>query len=90
MHTEHITFALGGALVHLESLVSDLRENRLGSDDAPELAVELGHILDHICDAWNTREMTAEQIAARSHEDFLRHTDTVPNFQGSRILGDYA
>ena len=90
MHTEHITFTLGEALIHLQSLVSDLRDNRLGSDDAPELSVELGHILDHICDAWNTREMTSEEIAARSQEEFERHTDTVPNFQGSRTLGDYA
>lgn len=59
-------------------------------DDAPELAVELGHVLDHICKAWNARELSPEQIALISQEQHDNMCNTIPNFQGERVLGEVA
>ena len=87
MNTDHVSFQLGEALLHLQLLVSELREGRVQEDDTPALAVDLGHILDHICIAWNARNMSPEAVAALSQDEFERLTDTVPNFMCSRVLG---
>ncbi len=60
------------------------------ADDTPELAVELGHILDHICEAWNARDLSLEQMAAVSQAEHSRMCNTVPNFHAERVLGEVA
>ena len=90
MNVATIEFELGEALVHLESLVAEIRNGKVGSDDAPGLAVDLGHILDHISRAWNCKDMSPDEKSKLSQEEFERLSNTVPNFSGGRVLGEFA
>lgn len=90
MNVTHVEFELAEALSHLQSLVTEFRAHRVQSDDTPELAVQLGHILDHICFAWNGRDLTQEELQALPQAEFERLTDTVPNFNATRSMGDAA
>jgi hypothetical protein len=90
MHIETVAFDLGEALIHLESLVAEVRIGKIKSDDEPALAVQLGHVLDHISRAWNCKDMSPEQKSKLSQEEFGRLSNTVPNFLGVRVLGEFA
>lgn len=90
MQTESVEFQLGEALLHLQNLVAELRSGEIKGDDEPAVAVQLGHVLDHICRAWNCKDMTIEQAGQLSQSEFQRLSNTVPNFLGERVLGDFA
>lgn len=90
MNIATVEFDLGEALIHLDSLVAELRSGKIGSDDEPAIAVELGHILDHISRAWNCKDMTPEEKSRLSQEEFERLSNTIPNFLGERVLGEFA
>jgi hypothetical protein len=90
MHTYTVEFDLGEALMDLQNLVAEFRAGKIQTDDEPELAVALGHILDHICLSWNCKDMSPEQKAKLSQDEFERLSNTVPNFSGGRILGGFA
>lgn len=90
MQTQSVEFQLGEALSHLQNLVAELRSGEIKEDDEPAVAVQLGHVLDHICRAWNCKDMTIEQAGQLSQSEFERLSNTVPNFLGERILGEFA
>jgi len=90
MNIDSISFDLGEALIHLEKLVAEIRSGRMKTDDDRALAVELSHIQDHISLAWNCKDMSPEEIAKLSQEEFERFSNTVPNFLGEKILGEFA
>ena len=90
MNVSHVEFELTEALIHLQSLVAEFHEHCVQPDDTPEVAVQLGHILGHICFAWSGRDMSNEELQALSQAEFERLTDIVPNFNGTRKLGDTA
>ena len=90
MQTATVEFELGEALIHLQDLVGEFRAGKLQPDDEPALAVQLGHILDHISIAWNCKDMTPEQRSGLSQADFERLSNSVPNFLGERVLGEFA
>lgn len=58
------------------------------SDDLSDIAqaISLGHFLDHINLAWNTRNLDGEQMSALSQEEFELAMNTVPNFGFQRRL----
>ena len=85
-----VEFELEEALIHLQDLVDEFRAGKIKADDEPALAVDLGHILDHISLAWNCKDMTPDQRAVLSQEDFERLCNTVPNFLGDKVIGDLA
>ena len=90
MHKDTVHFELNEALIHLREVVAELHDGRMQPDDTPELAVQLGHVLDYICMAWNARDMSAEQRSAISQEEHDRMCNTVPNFHAERVLGEVA
>jgi hypothetical protein len=90
MNIETVKFDLGEALIHLESLVAEVRGGQIKNDDEPALAVQLGHILDHISRAWNCKDMSLEEWSKLSREESERLSNTVPNFLGQRVLGEFA
>jgi len=90
MNVETVGHELGEALIHLQDLVADFRAGKTQSDDEPALAVDLGHILDHISRAWNCRNMFSEQRSKLFQEEFERFSNTVPNFYGGRVPGESA
>ena len=90
MNTATVEFDLGEALIHLQDLVAEFRAGKIQTRNEPALAVQLGHVLDHICLAWNCKDMSPEQKSELSQEEFERLSNTVPNFFGERVLGEYA
>ena len=90
MHIQTVEFNLGEASLHLQQLVADLRAGRMDSSSEPELSVQLAQILDHLCLAWNCKDLTPEQRGALSQEEFERLSNTVPNFLGQRVIGEFA
>ena len=90
MNVGHVEFELTEALMHLQALVTQFREDRVQPDASPGLAVELGHLLDHICFAWNGRDLLPEDFPVLPQEDYERMANTVPNFGATRIMGDTA
>ena len=90
MNIETVDRELGEALIHLQDLVAEFREGKIGTRDEPTLAVQLGHVLDHISVAWNCKDMAPEQRTSLSQADFERLSNTVPNFTGGRVLGEFA
>jgi hypothetical protein len=90
MHTATVQFELSEASEHLQKLVADLHAGRMGASDDTGLGVQLAHILDHISRAWNCKDMTGEQASKLSQEEFERLSNTVPNFHGDKVLGEFA
>ncbi len=90
MNVETVHFELAEAAYHLQELVAELRAGKIDDRGEPAVSVQLGHILDHISRAWNCRDMTPEQTSKLSQEEFQRLSNTVPNFLGERVLGEFA
>jgi hypothetical protein len=90
MNTEIVHFELNEASIHLAELVAGIRDGTIEPDNTPALAIDLAHIMDHLCRAWNCKDMTHEQKDSITQEEFERLSNTVPNFMGERILGEYA
>jgi hypothetical protein len=88
MNIHHLLFELSEASEHLNEVVAQLQDSRIGPYGSPELAVELGHILDHICFAWHTRDISWDELSNLSQGRFEELTNTVPNFHGDRVIGD--
>jgi hypothetical protein len=90
MNLGHVQFELAETLLHLQELLAEFREGRMESDDTPKLAVELGHILDHISYVWNSRDLSPEALLTMPEAEYERLANTVPNFQATRVMGDTA
>ena len=90
MHPATVQLELSEASVHLQRLVADLRAGRISADGDAPLGVELAHVLDHLCRAWNCKDQTPEQHAALSPKEFEQMSHTVPNFLGERAMGEFA
>jgi len=90
MQISTVQFELSEALEHLQHFVAEIRDSKLQSDDEPELAVQLGHVLDHISLAWNCKNMKLEEVGVLPQSEFERLSNTVPNFLGQRVIGAFA
>ena len=90
MDIDSLKFQLREMQTHLQSCLEGLERGRIGADDDAALAVELGHLLDHLCLAWNTRDIPVESFGQVSDSDFAAHSNTVPNFGSSRKIGEDA
>ena len=85
MNVDLVRFELAEALMHLQTLVAEFHEQRVQSDDPAALAMGLDHVLDHLCFAWNIRDMSPEAKSDLPQAEFERLTNTVPNFYGTRM-----
>src|SRR5690242_15601013 len=90
MNVATVEFELAEASHHLQRLVAELRDGKIGDRGEPAVAVQLGHVLDHLCRAWNCKDMTPEQSSSLSQAEFDRLSNTVPNFMGERVIGEFA
>jgi len=90
MNVTTVQFELAEASEHLQSLVAELREGKIDGQSEPVIAVQVAHVLEHLCRAWNCKDMTPEEYSALSQDEFERLSNTVPNFLGERVLGEFA
>ena len=90
MNRDFVEFQLAEASLHLQDLVLEFRNGTIGEDDEPCLAVSLGHVLGHLCMAWNAKHQSVEEVSSLPQDEFDRLCNTVPNFLGDKILGDFA
>lgn len=90
MNIDSLKFQLREMQSHLQSCLADLESGKIEADDDASLAVDLGHLLDHLCLAWNTRDIPVGKFGNVSDDDFAAHANTVPNFGSSRRIGRYA
>jgi hypothetical protein len=88
MNTVVVKFELSEALEHLQKVVDDLQQGRIKEDDDAKLSVELDHLLDHMNRAWNCRNMSWDQKDGLAHGEFMRLSNTVPNFLGEKVIGE--
>lgn len=75
---------LDEARKHLTELIDNVRANEFDTPD--DIRFHIEHLIDHLCHAWNTRELTPEQHAAMSQEEFQGYCSTVPDAFGQRKL----
>lgn len=85
-----VHFELAEASHHLQELVAELHAGQIDERGEPGLAVQLSHILGHICRAWNCKDSTPEEVAGLSQEEFESLSNSVPNFMGQYTIGEYA
>jgi hypothetical protein len=83
-----VKFELSEALEHLQALVDDLQHGRIKEDDDAQLMVKLLHLLDHTNRAWNCRNLSWEEKDALPHTEFMRLSNTVPNYLGEKVIGE--
>ena len=77
---------LSEAALHLQELVAEIRSGKIQDRDDPAVEVVLGHVLDHICYAWNARELSGDEKFKLSQEEYEDMASAVPNFQLNRRL----
>ncbi len=88
MNTVLVKFELSEALEHLQKFVADLQQGRIKEEDDAKLLVALDHLFDHLNRAWNCRNMSWEQKDGLEHREFMRLSNTVPNFLGEKVIGE--
>ncbi len=86
MNLENLHFQLSELRVHVDDLLESISNGSIGEGDEASLAVELGHLLDHVNLAWNLRGLKPEDFASVNDEVFQRASNTVPNFGLNRTL----
>jgi hypothetical protein len=82
-----VKFELSEALEHLQKFVDELQQGHIKDDDDAKLLVTLDHLFDHMNRAWNCRNLSWVQKDALPHAEFMRMSNTVPNFLGEKIIG---
>ncbi len=90
MNRNFVECQLTEVSLHLQGVVMKLRNGTIGEDDEPCLAVSLEHVFGHLCMAWNAKQHAIENASSMSQDEFERLWNTVPNFLGNKILGDFA
>ncbi|MDQ8209722.1 hypothetical protein QEH52_19545 [Coraliomargarita sp. SDUM461003] len=86
MNLDHLEFQISELHDHVGTLLNEIREGKMKEDCEGGLEVDLGHLLDHICWAWNLKECSIEQSSSLSDEEFLRASNSIPNFGLERTL----
>ena len=86
MNLGHVTFELSEARMHLDEVIRDLREGAIEPNDDMDVQVRLEHVLDHLCFAWSSRDLTPEQLKNLPQSEFERLANTVPDLHGQRVI----
>lgn len=86
MNVQTILFEFSEMREHLDALIREIESGEVGGDDFGALQIQIEHLLDHLCFAWNARELSGQQRAKLSQEEFERLIHAVPNPFGKRTL----
>ncbi len=71
---------LSGAQVALENCISKLNSGRYDNESPLVIAIDFEQVLYHLCLAWHFKDMTDEERDKLSESEFIRLSNTVPNF----------
>lgn len=63
---------------HLKDVVQDIDAGRYDEDGDLSYQVGLQHLMDHLARAWHYAQMSDEQIAALTQEQFDAVTNAIP------------
>jgi len=75
-----VAMQLSGARVALDECIRKVNAGDF-DDEAPlVMAIDFEQVLYNLCLAWHVKNMTDEERAALSQEDYKRLSNTVPNF----------
>lgn len=86
MDVQATLFELSAMREHLDALIRGIESGDVGEDDFGAFQIQIEHLLDHLCFAWNARELSGKQRAKLSQEEFERLIRVVPNPFGNRTL----
>jgi hypothetical protein len=86
MNTQNLQFQIGELRDHVDTLLRSIENGTMDENCEGGLAVDLGHLLDHINLAWNFRDLTPEELGSVSQSTFEMAMNTVPNFGLNRVL----
>jgi hypothetical protein len=86
MNIQNLQFQIGELRGHVDTLLRSIEDGAMDEDSEGGLAVDLGHLLDHINLAWNLRDLTPEELGSVSQSTFDTAMNTVPNFGLNRVL----
>jgi hypothetical protein len=89
MNPEGVKHELAEVVRHAQQTIEAIDRGARSPADDDGLTIDLGHILDHLCRAWNCRNLAPETIERLPEEQFDEFSDTVPNFQHRRKLLDF-
>ena len=86
MNPEGVKHELTEVVRHAQETIDAINERHRAATDDAGLTIDLGHILDHLCRAWNCRHLDPETIDRLPEDRFDECSDNVPNFQHRRKL----
>ena len=86
MNIDSLHFQISELRDHVDTLLGEINAGEYDDDSDLALATWLGHLLDHINLAWNTRNHPDGWPNDISQEEFERAMNTVPNFGFRRVL----
>ncbi len=89
MNPEGVKHELNEVVRHAQETIEAIEQGRRIATDESGLTTDLGHILDHLCRAWNCRDLDPETIERLPEDRFDECSDNVPNFQHRRKLMDF-
>lgn len=88
MNLSNIQFQLKESLEGLQTCMHEIETGTLSERNESGLSEHLGRVLDHICLAWNTRDLATHVVGHMSRRDIDRFMHTIPNFGGAREIGE--
>ncbi|MEM6458466.1 MAG: hypothetical protein AAF710_03645 [Planctomycetota bacterium] len=65
-------------IVHAKNLITEIEEGRYDDDGDLSYPIALSHLMDHLVRAWHYSQMTDDQVARISQEQFERVTYSIP------------
>ena len=79
MNRNNILYELEEAQCHLEELLNKIKYRKLEDNDGHSLAIMIAHIIGHFAFAWNTRNMSSEEVDNLSQDEFEKLSNTIPD-----------
>jgi hypothetical protein len=80
MHNTASVAQLQEARVHLDALISMLKDAPIDDDEDFGLSIYFQHVLEHLVLAWHFRSKSDEEAAKLSQEEFNKLCSSIPNF----------
>jgi hypothetical protein len=88
MNLSNVEFQLRESTEALQACLLEIQSGTLSAKNDSRLSEHLARALDRICLAWHSRDLATHEVGHMSRADIDRWIQTVPNFGGTRQIGD--